>query len=82
MVFCNIISLFKRYNKILVTILILIDGFLQFRYRFRSFRLQYVTILILIDGFLQYSDIKFIRFNEAGHNPYFNRWFSAIKIML
>ena len=37
-----------------------------------------VTILILIDGFLQY-------FINAGkldgkhcHNPYFNRWFSAI----
>ena len=37
-----------------------------------------VTILILIDGFLQY------RYNSAkhranmSHNPYFNRWFSAI----
>ena len=39
-----------------------------------------VTILILIDGFLQYEHghIKTI-FND-GHNPYFNRWFSAILI--
>ena len=37
-----------------------------------------VTILILIDGFLQYGvevpDKKWIN----CHNPYFNRWFSAI----
>ena len=37
-----------------------------------------VTILILIDGFLQYKlrGIKML-WNES-HNPYFNRWFSAI----
>ena len=37
-----------------------------------------VTILILIDGFLQYL----ININNSQliecHNPYFNRWFSAI----
>ena len=37
-----------------------------------------VTILILIDGFLQY-DGQLTDFNlKSGHNPYFNRWFSAI----
>ena len=37
-----------------------------------------VTILILIDGFLQFQGgIIFMAFEE-GHNPYFNRWFSAI----
>ena len=38
-----------------------------------------VTILILIDGFLQcyYEPINTIDY--YGHNPYFNRWFSAIK---
>ena len=38
-----------------------------------------VTILILIDGFLQYS--KALEYIEEGesHNPYFNRWFSAIN---
>ena len=38
-----------------------------------------VTILILIDGFLQYEwAIAIVSFWE-GHNPYFNRWFSAMK---
>ena len=54
MVFCN-----KNTNKDLksdekVTILILIDGFLQWRYRC-----------------VMYGKVK-------SHNPYFNRWFSAI----
>ena len=39
-----------------------------------------VTILILIDGFLQYIK-EFIKGDILyGHNPYFNRWFSAIMI--
>ena len=36
-----------------VTILILIDGFLQYGIIYKSKRRVYVTILILIDGFLQ-----------------------------
>ena len=36
-----------------VTILILIDGFLQFEKVFAAFGVGGVTILILIDGFLQ-----------------------------
>ena len=38
-----------------------------------------VTILILIDGFLQY--IFNIRLKQCSfsHNPYFNRWFSAMQ---
>ena len=38
-----------------------------------------VTILILIDGFLQFSYVKSVLANTDGHNPYFNRWFSAIR---
>ena len=38
-----------------------------------------VTILILIDGFLQYGLIDVLNAQKACHNPYFNRWFSAIK---
>ena len=39
-----------------------------------------VTILILIDGFLQ-SNANFIEFEgKLCHNPYFNRWFSAINL--
>ena len=37
-----------------------------------------VTILILIDGFLQYVLLKCLNNIFKCHNPYFNRWFSAI----
>ena len=38
-----------------------------------------VTILILIDGFLQYDYLKGKKTIIESHNPYFNRWFSAIN---
>ena len=38
-----------------------------------------VTILILIDGFLQSGGSKMNKQEFISHNPYFNRWFSAIK---
>ena len=62
----------------IVTILILIDGFLQYHtLSSKKWKLM-VTILILIDGFLQYNK-NITTFNGIfGHNPYFNRWFSAI----
>ena len=41
-----------------------------------------VTILILIDGFLQYIMHDDTRFNGLSHNPYFNRWFSAIPMTI
>ena len=37
-----------------------------------------VTILILIDGFLQLTDEIIHKSICICHNPYFNRWFSAI----
>ena len=37
-----------------------------------------VTILILIDGFLQFRGALRIVQLAKSHNPYFNRWFSAI----
>ena len=37
-----------------------------------------VTILILIDGFLQLPIVAYKLMQDKGHNPYFNRWFSAI----
>ena len=53
MVFCNI-ELIKDYGvEIDVTILILIDGFLQSKQALIILVLTKVTILILIDGFLQ-----------------------------
>ena len=38
-----------------------------------------VTILILIDGFLQYAFSTRMMIGDGCHNPYFNRWFSAMK---
>ena len=62
-----------------VTILILIDGFLQCVWNYIQFNLLTVTILILIDGFLQYILFEKQGVGHISHNPYFNRWFSAIQ---
>ena len=62
-----------------VTILILIDGFLQLKMLYNEIRTKNVTILILIDGFLQFSRVVFKTDSYNCHNPYFNRWFSAIS---
>ena len=41
-----------------------------------------VTILILIDGFLQFlKQLKVIAMCKS-HNPYFNRWFSAMCLFV
>ena len=47
---------------------------------FRKSEVRTVTILILIDGFLQliYKNIQHTSTN--CHNPYFNRWFSAMYL--
>ena len=39
-----------------------------------------VTILILIDGFLQCIIIYDTDTLGDSHNPYFNRWFSAMTV--
>ena len=44
--------------------------------------LKKVTILILIDGFLQWGQGNKKVSLDIGHNPYFNRWFSAIMNIL
>ena len=62
-----------------VTILILIDGFLQFAPKDAKEVIEEgVTILILIDGFLQSKNEGILHLTYYSHNPYFNRWFSAI----
>ena len=38
-----------------------------------------VTILILIDGFLQCFNSNGDILDDKSHNPYFNRWFSAMR---
>ena len=69
-------------SVVAVTILILIDGFLQYLLqRWRNHEIN-VTILILIDGFLQCGKKVDIEEFRDGHNPYFNRWFSAIIIKI
>ena len=64
---------------IVVTILILIDGFLQSDLKQAKNKSVMVTILILIDGFLQYCPLSSKKKENGCHNPYFNRWFSAIN---
>ena len=53
MVFCNVKQPSQRNYVKIVTILILIDGFLQFISPNQEQSIWSVTILILIDGFLQ-----------------------------
>ena len=80
MVFCNrCIGRGTILVKSRVTILILIDGFLQSEFgEYKKKMYGGVTILILIDGFLQSGLTKSERQELNSHNPYFNRWFSAI----
>ena len=66
-----------------VTILILIDGFLQYDLGDNcGYAVKMVTILILIDGFLQLSIKELNLIHQLSHNPYFNRWFSAMMTHL
>ena len=53
MVFCNLVKCVSYIAGVVVTILILIDGFLQFFDKVHKDSFMTVTILILIDGFLQ-----------------------------
>ena len=54
MVFCNM-SILILHMMEKVTILILVDGFLQYNMDLILKKLMTVTILILVDGFLQYK---------------------------
>ena len=58
MVFCNEDREWELRIRYEVTILILIDGFLQFKQVKRHIIINNVTILILIDGFLQLVIVK------------------------
>ena len=78
MVFCNIRDSDGVKTGNTVTILILIDGFLQFITKKEKGGENIVTILILIDGFLQYKFEEAFIERVLSHNPYFNRWFSAM----
>ena len=65
MVFCNEDKEVKSYNLLDVTILILIDGFLQCEFTLFNGQLEDVTILILIDGFLQLWYIPYLCFHMS-----------------
>ena len=82
MVFCNNVSKKEEIYSSKVTILILIDGFLQLNRESITLYEGDVTILILIDGFLQYRLDKVTTYLKNSHNPYFNRWFSAIGVKM
>ena len=79
MVFCNTGVAIPYTENVEVTILILIDGFLQCIIDSLLSDSDIVTILILIDGFLQLVAHTIRENGGKCHNPYFNRWFSAIK---
>ena len=52
--------------------------FCNYKMKYDNEKAVEVTILILIDGFLQYYDNYYNQSYFKSHNPYFNRWFSAI----
>ena len=79
MVFCNLNISIKGIPLDEVTILILVDGFLQSKNQSVFYNKRIVTILILVDGFLQYQEEDVLEIGNTSHNPYFSRWFSAIK---
>ena len=78
MVFCNTEKYKSKTFCICVTILILVDGFLQYQGITYIGNNEFVTILILVDGFLQSRDLSMSEDIKYSHNPYFSRWFSAI----
>ena len=66
MVFCNKSDVLEDDTYINVTILILVDGFLQFATISFATIFRNVTILILVDGFLQLSnEIQIASFKES-----------------
>ena len=78
MVFCNKNNYDSYEEFIKVTILILVDGFLQLINLTCREIFKRVTILILVDGFLQFGNLKIGDDTLISHNPYFSRWFSAM----
>ena len=82
MVFCNKYLEEEIPNSEYVTILILVDGFLQYGLINAGTICITVTILILVDGFLQSYIDTTLKELKCSHNPYFSRWFSAILKMV
>ena len=78
MVFCNIRALLNCMEVEIVTILILIDGFLQSLFVCITEKAVYCHNPYFNRWFSAIRLIKFLIVEALSHNPYFNRWFSAI----
>ena len=78
MVFCNKKYLDSSKYVICVTILILIDGFLQYQMTVQGKTVKRRHNPYFNRWFSAIKQIDNIRKNSYSHNPYFNRWFSAI----
>ena len=65
-------------DEVIVTILILIDGFLQYSIIFLILKATYSHNPYFNRWFSAIKICIFCRKTNLGHNPYFNRWFSAI----
>ena len=81
MVFCNgTISLCTFNNK--VTILILVDGFLQLLTPSLSDASYKGHNPYFSRWFSAIVEVDYMNKKEFSHNPYFSRWFSAIALLL
>ena len=79
MVFCNKEALFIRFNSN-VTILILVDGFLQYG-GLKLLRRDYNGHNPYFSRWFSAISHPWGIFRDGDcHNPYFSRWFSAILI--
>ena len=63
-----------------VTILILIDGFLQLQWLLRKKSSKYSHNPYFNRWFSAIDLTKQATLKASSHNPYFNRWFSAIRV--
>ena len=68
MVFCNKVKGGENIETWNVTILILVDGFLQYQGITYIGNNEFVTILILVDGFLQSTHHKNNKFWETSQS--------------
>ena len=78
MVFCNIQFHLLSISEIIVTILILIDGFLQSKSGRTALVIEASHNPYFNRWFSAMLLVKKCQFSNMSHNPYFNRWFSAI----
>ena len=81
MVFCNTIRCKRMQNRRRVTILILIDGFLQWKHGLNELEAASCHNPYFNRWFSAIQEKKGEKTSYSCHNPYFNRWFSAMVKM-